>query len=290
MRTRQFGDLPEQLTGFDAAKVVILPVPFEADGTWVKGTDKGPEALLEASANMELYDVISDREIHRIGIHTAEAAREHKSPDKMVKEVETRVMQLLKKRKLPVLIGGDQSVSIGAIKACSDYYKEKDFSVVQFGAHACLKPECEHSRNGHGCVMARAAEISPIVQIGIRSMSMQDREVVQPDRIFYAHNIADVGNKTWMYDLLNKLTKNSYLTFNLDVFDPSVMGSVSNPEPGGLFWYQVLEILQKVNEKSNIVGFDVVGLVPMKYNKAPNLLAARLVYQMLSYRFGTGTK
>ena len=290
MKQKQFGGLPEEYTRFENAKVVILPVPFDATSTWIKGADKGPEALIEASANMEVYDIVTDSEVYKIGIHTADPVYERKSPDKMVKEVQATVLQLLKKKKFPVVVGGEHSVSIGAIKAFAEYYKDKDFTVLQFDAHADLRREYEGLANNHACVMARAAEVAPIVQIGIRSMSFEEREDVQAGRIFYADTLMDSNNKTWMYDFLNKLTKNVYITIDLDVFDPSIMSATGTPEPGGMFWYQMLEILQKVNEKTNIVGFDIVELCPMKYNKAPNFLAAKLLYQLLTYKFSPEQK
>ncbi len=285
MRVKQFGGLTDQNSLFENAKVVILPVPFESGTNWINGSDKGPDALIEASASMHLYDIQSDFELFKLGIHTSEAVKEGKSHEKMVKEVETRTMQLLKKRKFPVIIGGEHSVGIGSIKACADYYKDKDFCVLQLGAHANQRPDFKGLAYHHRCVMARASELAPVLQVGIRSMSAEERDGIKPERIFYAHNILVGSSKTWMYDFLNKLDKHVYISINLDVFDPAIMAATANPEPGGLGWYQVLEILQAVVEKSIVVGFDVTGLCPIKYNKAPNLLAAKLLAQLLTYRF-----
>jgi len=285
MKIRQFGGIPEQFSNFESAKVVILPVPFEAGNNWIKGADKGPEALIEASASMHLYDIQSDFEVFKMGINTAEAVKEGKSHEKMVKEVETRTTQLLKKKKFPVIIGGEHSTGIGSMKACADYYKDKDFCVLQLGAHASQRQTFNGSAYHQSCVMARASEVAPVLQVGIRSMSGEERDNIKPDRVFYAHNILDSGNKTWMYDFLNKLNRHVYISIDLDVFEPSVMAATANPEPGGLGWYQVLEILHTVSQKSTIVGFDVTGLCPIKYNKAPNLLAAKLVAQVLTFRF-----
>lgn len=290
MKCKNFGGLPEQFTKIETSKVVIVPVMFDATSTWIKGADKGPEALIEASCHMELYDIISDNEIYKVGIHTADPIKERRSPEKMIREVELKVSQLLKKKKFPVIIGGEHSVSIGAFKAFSDYYKGTDFTILQFDAHADLRQQYEGSKYNHACVMARAAEVAPILQVGIRSMSYEERADVKPDRLFYAHNILDTSNNTWMYDLMNKLNKNVYITIDLDVFDSSIMPSSGTPEPGGMLWHQMLDILQKVNQKSNIVGFDVVELCPMKYNKAPNYLAAKLVYQLLTYKFSPSLK
>jgi agmatinase len=285
MKHRNFGDLPDEYSKFENSKVVILPVPYDGTSTWIKGADKGPEALIEASGNMEVYDIVADKEVYKIGIHTAEPIRERRSPEKVAKEVEAKITQLLKKKKFPVIIGGEHSVSIGAFKAFADFYKGNDLTILQFDAHADMRQEYEGSKYNHACVMARASELAPVLQVGIRSMSYEERADVKPERVFYADYILDQTNTTWMYDLLNKIGKNVYITIDLDVLDPSIMGSTGTPEPGGILWYQMIEILNKVNQKTNIVGFDVVELCPMKYNKAPNFLAAKLLYQLLTYKF-----
>ncbi len=290
MKCKNFGGLTEQYSKFESSKVVILPVPYDGTSTWIKGADKGPEALIEASCNMELYDINADKEIYSIGIHTAEPVRERRSPEKLAVEVEKQVSYLLKKKKFPIVIGGEHSVSIGAFKAFADFYKGSDFSILQFDAHADMRQEYEGSKYNHACVMARGAELAPIIQVGIRSMSIEERADIKSDRIYYADFISDAGKTTWMYDLLNKLGKNVYITIDLDVFDPSIMGSTGTPEPGGLLWYQMLEILNKVNEKVNIVGFDIVELCPMKYNNAPNFLAAKLLYHLLTQKFSSLVK
>jgi agmatinase len=281
-----YGGLSDEECQFETAKVVVLPVPYDGTSTWVKGADKGPEALLEASANMELYDIETDSEVHKIGIHTTEAITVKSSPDEMVDAVYKRVQYLYKKKKFPVVIGGEHSVSIGAIKACFEHFE--DLTILQFDAHADMRKEYEGSLFNHACVMARASEMGPIVQVGIRSMSMEEREDIQPDRIFYADRLRD--NKNFMFDLLNKLSKNVYITIDLDVFDPSVMPSTGTPEPGGIRWYAMIETLQRVSEHANIVGFDVVELCPNKHNRAPDFLAAKLIYQLLTYKFISGLK
>jgi agmatinase len=290
MKHKNFGGLPDQYSKFENSKVVIVPVPYDGTSTWVKGADKGPDAIIEASNNMELYDIVADNEIYKIGIHTADPIKERRSPERVVKEVELKVTQLLKKKKFPVIIGGEHSVSIGAFKAFAELYKGTDITILQFDAHADLRQEYEGSKYNHACVMARAAELAPILQVGVRSMSFEERADVAPERVFYADYILDSNNTTWMYDLLNKTGKNVYITIDLDVFDPSIMPATGTPEPGGMEWYTMLEILNKINQKTNIVGFDVVELAPMKYNKAPNFMAAKLIYQLLTYKFSSSLK
>lgn len=283
---KQFGDLPKEFTNFENSKVVIVPVPYDGTSTWMKGADKGPRALIEASCNMEVYDIHTDSEVHKVGIHTTDSITENESPEKMTDAVYQKVKQLFKKKKFPVVIGGEHSVSIGAIKAAADCFN--DITILQLDAHADMRQEYEGSKYNHACVMARASEYAPVVQVGIRSMSAEEREDIQPERVFYAEHIYDT--KIWMFDLLNKLSRNVYITIDLDVFDPSIMPATGTPEPGGLTWYHVLEILKKVSEQSNIVGFDVTELRPMKENKAPDFMAAKLIYTLLTYKYITGVK
>lgn len=290
MKSKNYGGLPDEYSKLENSKVVIIPVPYDGTSTWIKGADKGPEALIEASCNMELYDIATDKEVYKIGIHTMDPVHERRSPERMAREVEKTVSQMLRKKKFPVVIGGEHSVSIGAFKAFADFYKDNDLTILQFDAHSDLRDEYEGSKYNHACVMARAAEVAPILQVGIRSMSFEERADVKADRIFYADYIHDVDQKTWMYDVLNKLGKNVYITIDLDVLDPSIMSSTGTPEPGGMQWYQLLEVLNQINQKTNIVGFDVVELCPMKYNKAPNFLAAKLIYQLLTYKFENALK
>lgn len=287
MKYKNFGGLPDQYSKLENSKVVIVPVPYDGTSTWIKGADKGPEAIIEASNNMELYDILADNEVYKIGIHTTDPIKERRSPERVAKEVESKISQLLKRKKFPVIIGGEHSVSIGAFRAVTDFYKGTDITILQFDAHADLRQEYEGSKYNHACVMARAAELAPILQVGVRSMSFEERAAIAPERVFYADYILDSNNTTWMYDLLNKTGKNVYITIDLDVFDPSIMPATGTPEPGGMLWYTMLEILSKINQKTNIVGFDVVELAPVKYNKAPNFMAAKLIYQLLTYKFSS---
>lgn len=278
---KHFGDLPKENSGFDSSKVVILPVPYDGTSTWIKGADKGPEAIIEASTNMELYDIDMDCEIYTVGIHTAKPIGRSGTPEKMSAEVYKRTKELFAKKKFPIILGGEHSVSIGAIKAAAEQFE--DITIVQFDAHADMRNEYLGSKNNHACVMARAAEVAPVVQIGIRSMSIEERDRITPERVFFATQIKE--SQSWIYEMLNKLTKNVYVTIDLDVLDPAIMSSTGTPEPGGMLWYDLLNVLEKINEKSNIVGFDVVELCPNKYNKAPDFLAAKLVYTLINYKF-----
>lgn len=277
----KFGAWPEENLKLENAKIVILPVPYDGTSTWIKGADKGPEALLEASTKLEFYDIETDSEVYKQGIFTAQAVEEKGAPEKMVKKVEQAVKGFLKNDKMVVTVGGEHSVTIGAVKA----YKEKysNLSVLQLDAHTDLQPEYYGSKYNHGCVMARVRELCPIVQVGIRSMSLAEKPFLEPGRVFFAQEIHD--RTGWQEKAAAKLTEQVYITTDLDVFDPSVLPSTGTPEPGGLGWYQVLEFLKIVSREKDIVGFDVVELCPNPQARASDFTAAKLVYKLLSYIF-----
>jgi agmatinase len=277
-----FGDLPAEYCDYDKSKIVILPAPFDATSTWIKGADKGPAALLEASANMETYDIETDSEVYKQGIFTDEPIKEKKSPEKMTDELKARVLTHIKNKKYVVTIGGEHSVSAGAIDAHAESFD--NVSIIQFDAHADLRDEYHGSKYNHACVMARAREVAPIVQVGIRSAALEEGPLIQnADNVFPAHKI--YNNNDWFDKCLGKLTQNVYLTIDLDVFDPSIMPGTGTPEPGGLGWYQTLDFLRRLMKGKNVVGFDVVELCPIPANKASDFLAAKLVYKLLTYKF-----
>lgn len=263
------------------SKVVIAPVPYDGTSTWGKGADKGPEAVIAASANMELYDIECDCEVYRQGIYTDGSIEENSSPEKMVEKVREKVREHINNGKLTVVIGGEHSVSIGAVQAYGEKYK--DLSVLQLDAHSDLRPSYLGSKYNHACAMARIKEICPAVQVGIRSMDVGEREFIDKDRVFFAEEMRN--QKDWQEKALEKLSSDVYVTIDLDVFDPSVVPSTGTPEPGGLGWYEVLDFLKKVSEKRNIVGFDVVELCPNETEKSSDFLASKLIYKLLSYKF-----
>jgi agmatinase len=275
-------DVPEQYRDQAKAGVVIIPVPFDATSTWIKGADKGPAAIIEASATIENYDIESDSEPYKVGIFTDNPVKENSSPEKMVQAVEKRISTHLAKGKFPVLLGGEHSVSIGAIQAQAKKYDK--LSILQLDAHGDLRNEYHGSKFNHACVMARAKELCPIVQVGIRSIDISEKRRIDKTRMFFAEDI--FGKSEWIDTVLSLLTDNVYVTIDLDVFDPSIMPSTGTPEPGGLLWYEVLDLLRLVFRKTNVTGFDVVEMCPNPNNKAPDFLAAKLIYKLISYKFG----
>jgi agmatinase len=271
----------EVVYNYSESGIIIIPVPYDETSTWMKGADKGPDAILAASVNLEFYDVETSSEAHLTGINTVAPVLEKETPQKLVKAVYDRVLSLLTEKKFPVIIGGNHTVSIGAIKAFSEYIE--NLTVLQLDAHADMRQVYEGSELNHACVMARAREYAPIVQVGIRSMSAEELPFVDKERMFFSHEL--YYNKSLYKKALNKLSENVYITIDLDVFDPSVMPSTGTPEPGGPPYYELLHFMRDVIKTRNVVGFDIVELCPSATNKTPDFIAAKIIYQLLSYKF-----
>jgi agmatinase len=278
-----FGGIPPELCAYEKAPVVILPVPFDATSTWIKGADLGPDAILEASANMELYDIETDSEVYLNGIHTADPVLEEISPEKLAVKVHQAVSGFLQDEKFVVTLGGEHSVTIGAVKAYAE--KFPGLCVLQIDAHTDLRQEYEGSRYNHACVMARVREWCPIVQVGIRSMDVTEKPYLSKDRVFFAKDIVGAQHN-WIDEVIEKLDYQVYVTIDLDGFDPSIMPATGTPEPGGLGYYDVVNLMRKLVIKKKLLGFDVVELCPNESNKASDFLASKLIYQILSYQFG----
>ena len=275
-----FGGLPLKLSNYKNSSIVILPVPFDKTSTWIKGSSKGPQAIINASQNMELYDIETGSEVYTIGIHTAVEISGLK-PETMVNNVYKKTKKLMADNKFTVVIGGEHTVSLGSIKAHAEHFD--NVSILHLDAHSDMRDTYEGTRYSHACVMARAREMTDkIVSVGIRSMDSSELNTINNKNVFYASQIRK--STTWMNSVTNKLSDNVYITIDLDVFDPSIMPSTGTPEPGGLGWYEVIDLLENVSKKKNIVGFDVVELCPSD-NVAPDFLAAKLIYKLLSLRF-----
>jgi agmatinase len=266
---------------YSRSGIIILPVPYDKTSTWMKGSDKGPDAIMEASVNLEFYDVETGTEVHKKGIHTVQPVSEKRSPEALIDAVCSKVRQIIGDNKFPVIVGGNHTVSIGSVKAFAEHYH--DLSVLQLDAHSDLRQEYEGSRFNHACSMSRMMEMVPAVQVGIRSVSAEEIPFIDKERIFYAHEL--YYNKKLYREAADILSGNVYITIDLDVFDPSIMPSTGTPEPGGPDYFELMHFLKDVAAKKNIVGFDVVELCPSAINKSPDFIAARVIYQLLSYIF-----
>ncbi len=271
----------EVVYNYEESGIIIVPVPYDETSTWMKGADMGPDAILSASVNLEFYDLETASEAHLKGIHTIPPVLEKETPGRLVSAVHDKVISLLTEKKFPVVIGGNHTVSIGAIKAFSEYFD--NISVLQLDAHADLRQTYEGSEFNHACAMARAREYVPIVQVGIRSMSVEELPFAEKDRMFCSHEL--FYDKNLYKKALDKLSENVYITIDLDVFDPSIMPSTGTPEPGGPEYFELMHFMRDVIKSRNVVGFDIVELCPSATNKAPDFIAAKIIYQLLSYKF-----
>lgn len=279
---REFGDFTAAETRYETSAIAILPVPYDGTSTWIKGADKGPEALLEASYNLEFYDIETNSEVYKRGISTLPPVLTDSSPEAMSSEVEKRMDKIFDDGKFPVLIGGEHSVSIGAFRSAAKHYPE--FSILQLDAHSDMRDSYEGSSHNHACVMARAKEVChSITQAGIRSSAIEEKHNIDPERIFYAHVIHN--STDWIEKISSQLKRDVYITIDLDALDPAFMPSTGTPEPDGLSYRQVMNLLRVVAREHNVIGLDVVELCPNSNNKAPDFLAAKLIYQFLSLKF-----
>jgi agmatinase len=207
-------------------------------------------------------------------------------PEEMVEKVYAQALELLKANKFPVMLGGEHTVSVGAVKAFKETYP--NLSVLQLDAHYDLRDVYFGSKFNHGCVARRISEMCPIVQTGTRSMSKEDKEYLSasPNGRVKAVSVYDILEMPlWKDAVSNALSENVYITIDLDVFDPALVPATGTPEPGGFGWYETLSLLREITKDKKVVGFDVVELCPIKGNIASDFLAAKLIYRLLGYIF-----
>lgn len=276
-----YAGIEDEYAQLESAETVLIPVPYDGTSTWIKGADKGPEAFLDASANMELYDIETKSEPYKNGVFLADPVSENSSPEAMTESVYQTTKSYLEKDKLVTLFGGEHSISIGAIRAF--YEKFEDLTVIQIDAHSDLRQEYHGSKCNHACALAEAQKHTNLIQIGIRSMDIEELPYLDKKKVFFAHDICNRNN--WVKDVLKLTTKNVYITIDLDAFDPSIMPSTGTPEPGGLTWYQVMKLLKRIFKRTNVVGWDINELCPNPNAKASDFLAAKLYYRMLAEYF-----
>lgn len=276
-----YAGIPDDLATFEKANILLQSIPYDGTSTWGKGADKGFEAFLDASENMELYDIETDTEVYKQGVHILNEISEDRSPELMFKAVYNKTKNLLKTDKFLTFFGGEHSVSIGIIKAF--YEKHPDLTVVQIDAHADLRKSYMGTPYNHACALHDASQHTNLIQVGIRSMDISEKQYTNYEQCYFAQDIS--GKKEWMDKAINKMTENVYVTIDLDAFDPAILPGTGTPEPGGLGWYETLEFLLKIFKAKNVHGFDIVELAPIENHKASEFLAAKLYYKLLSYKF-----
>jgi agmatinase len=278
-----FLGLPPEHSDFASARVVVLPVPYEATVSWVGGTKRGPSAIIEASHYIELYDHELDTEPYSVGVHTLpELLLPGSGPEPALAELRRAVDALVDTGKFIIMLGGEHSISSPPILSHADRLADRTLSVLQFDAHTDLRAEYEDTPYSHACVMHRVHDRVRIVPVGIRSMTSEERALARSHDIpiVFGH---ELSGEEWIERTMAALGDDVYITFDVDFFDPSLMPSTGTPEPGGGEWYPTLRLLERVFRERNVVGCDVVELAPIPGTVAPDFLAAKLVYKLIGF-------
>lgn len=279
---KTFAGIEEKYATYENAKTLLQSIPYDGTSTWGKGADRGFEAFLDAAENMEIYDIETDSEVYKKGVHILPPITEKESPEAVFQAVYDSTKKLLNQSdKFLTFFGGEHSVSIGIIKAF--YEKYPDITIVQLDAHADLRKDYMGSPYNHACAVHDASQHTNLVQIGIRSMDTCEKQYLNTEKCFFAQDM--FYDKNWIEKALKLITEKVYITIDLDAFDPSILPATGTPEPGGLQWYPTLELLKGICQEKNVLGFDIVELAPIENHKISEFLAAKLYYKILSYKF-----
>jgi agmatinase len=281
----EFGGTTPTTTDFAHARVVIFPIPLDRTSSYVPGTRNGPHEILVASSHMELWDEETETDVHSIGIFTLpEMEFPYASMDDVMRQIRRVASEIVERDKFPFVLGGEHSITPAVVAAVAA--KHRGVSVLQIDAHADLRESFMGTRHNHACAMRRTLEYARATQVGIRSLSPEEASVTPslPTQIFYDFNMRQHAD--WIDRIVDSLSDTVYITIDCDGLDPAIMPAVGTPEPGGLSWYETLGLLRRVIERRTVVGCDIVELCPLAGNVAPNFLCAKLVYKILSYRFG----
>lgn len=278
---RRFAGIDQKYCMYDNAAVLLQSIPYDGTSTWGKGADRGFATFLNALEHMELYDIETDSEAYRHGVHILPDITENESPEKVFETVYQNTRELLAGGKYLTFFGGEHSVSIGVIKAF--YEKYADLTVLQLDAHADLRDSYGGTAYNHACALHDASQNANLVQVGIRSADSSEMKYLNRQQCYFAEDI--YGHESWMDASIAQMTDQVYLTIDLDAFDPSIMPATGTPEPGGLLWNPTLRYLRKVFEARTVVGFDITEFAPLSGQHAPQFLVAKLYYKLLSYKF-----
>lgn len=285
--THNFAALSAELSNEETSKIVVLPIPYESTTTYRAGCRRGPDAIIKASTNMELYDEELQCEPCNVGIHTSAPFDVVDDAKEMIARIDAVATAYLKKGKFLTGLGGEHTVTLGMVKAFQRKYS--NLSVLHLDAHADFRQSYHGNKYNHACAARRISEISHIVQVGVRSLSSEEAQALRKKKIvtFWSNEFRKSGLAEARDSLINRLIENLtsevYVSIDVDVFDPSIMPAVGTPEPGGLLWDDVLDIMRAVSDAREIVGLDLVELAPVDGMVHSEFMAARLIYKIWGY-------
>jgi agmatinase len=281
----------EAITSYPDAKVVILPIPYEATTTYRKGCEKGPEAVLIASEQLEAYDEeLQHQACHAVGIYTHEPIADtrsnpHLTAEEMLEVTTTTISELLADGKYVIAIGGEHAITTGVVKAYQNYFTEP-FTVVQIDAHGDMRYAYEGSLHNHACVMRRVIEMGiPTLPVGIRSICQEEAILIQDKAIPVIWDRQIANDPDWILKAISQIkTEKVFLTIDVDGIDPSLIPGVGTPEPGGLTWNTTLRFLRRLYETHDVIGCDVMELAPIIDSVVSEFTTAKLIYKLIGYQ------
>lgn len=281
----------EMVAEYNSARVAILPIPYEATTTYRRGCENGPDAILEASQEVEFYDEELDWEIcNDVGIYTHPAIADTRNgpvaAEEMLQVTTETVLKLVRDGKFVIGLGGEHSITTGIVEAYRQAYPDEPFTVVQIDAHGDLRYEYEGSIHNHACVMRRVVDMGlPTVQVGIRAICKEEADFIKEKQlsVFRAREIA--YQPDWIERAIRAIpTRKVFITIDLDGIDPTLIPGVGTPEPGGLNWYSLTSFLRGVIETYQVIGCDVMELSPIVDAVVSQFTAAKLVYKLIGYQ------
>jgi len=282
-----FLGLPPELSSVEVAKAAVILAPLETTTSYQRGTSKGPEAFISASQQVELYDIPSALDFSTIGVCTFAAPNFDGMKNKeALKLIEADVNKAMDKNLWPIIIGGEHAITYAPVRALHKKYP--DLSVLQIDAHADLREAYEGDPYSHASVMKRVVDLGvKCVGVGIRNYCQEEAQFIRETNypIYHDHEIVRDGLNP--AKIASHLTKNVYITVDIDGFTPGECPGTGTPEPGGITWWHALELFSHVFKNHNVVGIDINEIMPISSSARTEFFAAKLAYKMLGMKFFT---